>query len=62
MKSEPSETGIELAQLQNGEIVQARGGRIRTGDDLNGNRSITYTEVYVPSLKQSGWVDSAYLG
>jgi len=62
LKSEASENGIELAQLKNGDIVQAQGGRIRTSDDLNGNRSITYTKVYVPSLKQTGWVDSAHLG
>ncbi len=31
-------------------------------EDPDGNRSITYAKVYVPSLKQTGWVDSAYLG
>lgn len=62
LKSEASGNGIEIAQLKNGDIVQAQGGKIHTSDDLNGNRSITYTKVYVPSLKQTGWVDSAYLG
>lgn len=62
LKSAPGEGGAELAQLKNGDIVQASGGRMRTGDDSNGNRSVTYTQVYVPSLKQSGWIDSDFLG
>ena len=62
LKSEASGNSVDLAQLKNGDIVQAQGGRVRISDDPDGNRAITYTKVYVPSLKQTGWVDSAYLG
>lgn len=58
LKSAPGENGAEIAQLKNGDIVQASGGRIRTGEGT----SQTYVQVYVPSLKKSGWINSDFLG
>ena len=62
LKSSPSSDSVEIAQLKNGDVVQATGGKIRISDDVSGKKAITYTQVYVPSLKQGGWVDSDYLG
>lgn len=62
LKSSPSSDSTDIAQLKNGDVVQAVGGRIQTGDDGSGKKVVTYTRVYVPSLKQDGWVDSAFLG
>lgn len=62
LKSDPSQNSSEIAQLKNGDVVQATGGKIRISDDVSGKKAITYTQVYVPSLRQSGWIDSDYLG
>lgn len=62
LKSDPSSDGSEIAMLKTGDVVQAAGGKIRTGDAVNGQKPTTYTYVYVPSLKQSGWVDSDFIG
>ena len=62
LKSEPSPDSAVIAQLKNGDVVQVVGGRFRAGEDGSGKKPITYTQVYVPSLKQSGWINSDCIG
>lgn len=61
LKGDPSLNSREIAQLKNGDVVQITGGKIRVTDEASGSPT-TYTQVYVPSLKQSGWVNSDFLG
>ena len=39
-----------------------RFSRFRAGEDGSGKKPVTYTQVYVPSLKQSGWINSDCIG
>lgn len=61
LKSDPGDNGTEIAQLNNGDVVQAAGGKIRADDGLSGKKPVTYTYVYVPSIKKNGWINSDYL-